>query len=137
MRCAALSSPGGQRAGSWSSSTSNASRRTTRPGLRLNAVQTINPRARQEADRLDAAFKSSGPVGPLHCIPVLVKDQVDTSDMPTTYGSAVFKDFVPQKDATVVTRLRKAGAVIVGKATHGRICVRVLRLRIGTHSQRV
>ncbi len=88
-------------------------------GPALNAVQTINPRARQEADRLDAAFKSSGPVGPLHCIPVLVKDQVDTSDMPTTYGSAVFKDFVPQRDATIVTRLRKAGAVIVGKASMG------------------
>jgi Asp-tRNA(Asn)/Glu-tRNA(Gln) amidotransferase A subunit family amidase len=88
-------------------------------GPALNAVQTINPRARQEADRLDAAFKSSGPVGPLHCIPVLVKDQVDTTDMPTTYGSAVFKDFVPEKDATIVTRLRTAGAVIVGKATMG------------------
>ena len=88
-------------------------------GPGLNAVQTINPRARQEADRLDAAFKSSGPVGRLHCIPVLVKDQVDTGDMPTTYGSAVFKDFVPEKDATVVTRLRKAGAVIVGKASMG------------------
>ena len=88
-------------------------------GPALNAVQTINPRARQEADRLDAAFKSSGPVGPLHCIPVLVKDQVDTSDMPTTYGSAVFKDFVPRRDATIVTRLRKAGAVIVGKASMG------------------
>jgi len=88
-------------------------------GPGLNAVQTINPRALQEADRLDAAFKSSGPVGPLHCISVLVKDQVDTSDMPTTYGSAVFKDFVPEKDATIVTRLRKAGAVIVGKASMG------------------
>src|SRR5688572_1603513 len=88
-------------------------------GPALNAVQTINPRARQEADRLDVAFKSSGPVGPLHCIPVLVKDQVDTSDMPTTYGSAVFKDFVPQRDATIVTRLRTAGAVIVGKASMG------------------
>src|SRR6267378_2348123 len=85
----------------------------TGPGL--NAVQTINPRALQEADRLDAAFKSSGPVGALHCIPVLVKDQLETTGMPTTYGSAVFKDFVPQRDATVVTRLRNAGAVIIGK----------------------
>lgn len=88
-------------------------------GPRLNAVQTINPRALQEADRLDGAFRSSGPVGALHCIPVLVKDQVETSDMPTTYGSAVFKDFVPQRDATIVTRLRQAGAVIVGKSTMG------------------
>jgi amidase len=88
-------------------------------GPGLNAIQTVNSRALQEADRLDAAFRSSGPVGALHCIPVLVKDQIDTNDMPTTYGSAVFKNFVPTEDATIVVRLRKAGAVIVGKATMG------------------
>jgi hypothetical protein len=88
-------------------------------GPRLNAVQAINPGALQEADRLDVAFKASGPVGALHCIPVLVKDQLETTDMPTTYGSAVFKDFVPLRDATVMTKLRKAGAVIIGKATMG------------------
>jgi amidase len=88
-------------------------------GSRMNAVQTINPRALMEADRLDAAYGASGPVGSLHCIPVLVKDQVETSDMPTTYGSVVFKDFVPRRDATIVTRLRRAGAVIVGKSTMG------------------
>src|ERR1700674_895775 len=88
-------------------------------GPSLNAVQAVNPRALQEADRLDAAFKASGQVGALHCIPVLVKDQLETTDMPTTYGSAVFKDFVPQRDATVVTKLRKAGAVIIGKTTMG------------------
>jgi Asp-tRNA(Asn)/Glu-tRNA(Gln) amidotransferase A subunit family amidase len=88
-------------------------------GPRLNAVQTVNPRARQEADRLDAAFRASGPAGPLHCIPVLVKDQVETNDMPTTYGSILFKDFVPQRDATVVAKLRRAGAVIIAKSTMG------------------
>ena len=88
-------------------------------GPRLNAVQTINPQARQEADRLDAALRSSGPLGPLHCIPVLVKDQVETSDMPTTFGSILFKDFIPQRDATIVTKLRTAGAVIVAKSTMG------------------
>ncbi len=90
-----------------------------RVGPRLNAVETVNPRALQEADRLDAAFRASGPVGPLHCIPVLVKDQVETADMPTTYGSILFKDFVPQRDATIVTRLKQAGAVIVGKSSMG------------------
>src|SRR5256885_6719781 len=50
---------------------------------------------------------------------MLVKDQVETSDMPTTYGSAVFKDFVPRRDATIGTRLRTAGAVIVAKTTMG------------------
>ena len=88
-------------------------------GPRLNAVQTVNPHAMQEAGRLDAAFKSSGPVGPLHCIPVLVKDQVETSDMRTTYGSAVFKDFVPHRDATIVSKMKTAGAVILGKTTMG------------------
>jgi Asp-tRNA(Asn)/Glu-tRNA(Gln) amidotransferase A subunit family amidase len=88
-------------------------------GPSLNAVQTVNRRALQDAERLDAAFAASGPVGPLHCVPMLVKDQVETSDMSTTYGSAVFKDFVPQRDATIVTRLKKAGAVIVAKSTMG------------------
>jgi amidase len=88
-------------------------------GPMLNAVQTINRRALEDADRLDAVFAASGPVGPLHCIPMLVKDQVETSDMPTTYGSAVFKDFIPLRDATIVTRLKKAGAVIVAKTTMG------------------
>src|SRR6266850_3677044 len=88
-------------------------------GPRLNAVQTINSRALQEAERLDAAFASSGPVGPLHCIPVLLKDQVETSDMPTTYGSVIFKDFVPRRDATITTRMKKAGAIILAKTTMG------------------
>ncbi len=85
-------------------------------GPALNAVQTINRRAVEEAARLDAA---PSPVGPLHCVPILMKDQVETSDMPTTYGSAVFKDFVPQRDATIVTKLKNAGAVIVAKTTMG------------------
>ena len=88
-------------------------------GPALNAVQTINRHALQDADRLDAAFAASGPVGPLHCVPMLMKDQVETSDMPTTYGSAVFKDFVPQRDATIVTRLKNAGAVSVATTTMG------------------
>jgi amidase len=88
-------------------------------GPALNAVQTINPRAVQEAERLDAVFSASGPVGPLHCVPVLVKDQIDTSDMATTHGFVGFKDFVPAADATIVTRLKRAGALILGKATMG------------------
>jgi Asp-tRNA(Asn)/Glu-tRNA(Gln) amidotransferase A subunit family amidase len=88
-------------------------------GPRLNAVQTVNASALHEADRLDAAFRAMGPAGPLHCIPVLVKDQVETSDMPTTFGSILFKDFVPKRDATVVAKLRRAGAVIIGKSTMG------------------
>jgi Asp-tRNA(Asn)/Glu-tRNA(Gln) amidotransferase A subunit family amidase len=88
-------------------------------GPALNAVQNVNPLALEEADRLDAAFKASGPVGKLHCVPVLVKDQVETKDMPTTFGSAVFKEFIPQRDATVVVKLKESGAIILGKATMG------------------
>ncbi|MSO21126.1 MAG: amidase [Acidobacteria bacterium] len=88
-------------------------------GPKLNALQTVNRRALDEADRLDAAYRAGGSVGPLHCIPVLVKDQVETSDMPTTYGSVLFKDFVPQRDATVVKKLRAAGALIMGKTNMG------------------
>lgn len=88
-------------------------------GPALNAVVTVNAGATAEADRLDAAFRSSGPAGPLHCVPVLVKDAFETSDIRTTYGSAAFQDFVPARDATVVTRLRQAGAIVVAKATLG------------------
>ena len=88
-------------------------------GPSLNTVQTINRRAAQDAARLDAVSAASGPVGPLHCVPILVKDQVETSDMPTTYGSVLFKDFIPQRDATIVTKLKKAGAVIIAKTTMG------------------
>jgi Asp-tRNA(Asn)/Glu-tRNA(Gln) amidotransferase A subunit family amidase len=90
-------------------------------GPKLNAVQTINPRALAEADRLDAVLKESGPMGPLHGIPILLKDQVETSDMPTTYGSAIFKDFVPQREATIVTKLKAAGALIIAKANMGEL----------------
>jgi amidase len=90
-------------------------------GPSLHAVQTINPRVREEADRMDAAFLASGPIGPLHCIPVLVKDQVATQDITTTYGSAVFKDFVPLTDATIVARLKKAGAIVIGKSAMGEL----------------
>src|SRR5215510_11351781 len=88
-------------------------------GPHLNAVQTLNSRALQEAERLDAAYAASGRVGSLHCVPVLLKDQVETSDMPTTYGSEIFKDFVPRRDATITTKLKKAGAIIIAKTTMG------------------
>ena len=88
-------------------------------GPALNALQTVNRHALEEADRLDAAYRASGPVGPLHCIPVLVKDQVETSDMPTTYGSTLFRQFTPRRDATVVRKLRAAGAIVIGKTNMG------------------
>jgi Asp-tRNA(Asn)/Glu-tRNA(Gln) amidotransferase A subunit family amidase len=86
-------------------------------GPNINSIITINPNALAEADRLDAAFGVSGFVGPLHGIAILVKDEVDTAGMPTTLGTVVFKDYRPPKDAFVIDKLRKAGAIILGKTT--------------------
>lgn len=86
-------------------------------GPELNSIITINPHALEDADRLDAQFKRSGLAGPLHGIPVLVKDEIDAAGMPTTLGTLVFKDYRPPADAFVVGRLRKAGAIILGKTT--------------------
>src|ERR1700693_2409053 len=61
--------------------------------------------------------KRSGFVGPLHGLPVLVKDEIDAAGMPTTLGTLVFKDYRPPRDAFAVERLRKAGAIILGKTT--------------------
>jgi len=86
-------------------------------GPTINAIITLNPHALDEADKLDAAYKRSGLVGPLHGIPVLVKDEIDAAGMPTTLGTLVFKDYRPPRDAFAVERLRKAGAIILGKTT--------------------
>ena len=86
-------------------------------GPKVNSIITLNPNALQEADRLDAAYRSSGLVGPLHGIPVLVKDEIDTAGMPTTLGSVVFRNYRPPQDAFVIARLKKAGAIILGKTT--------------------
>jgi amidase len=88
-------------------------------GPKLNAVQNVNPRALQQAADLDAKFKASGEMAPLHCVPVLLKDQIETDFMPTTYGSAMFKTFVPKRNATVVERLQRAGALILAKTNMG------------------
>src|SRR5207244_3170142 len=82
-------------------------------------IITISSTALQEADRLDAAYKTSGPVGTLHGIPVVLKDQVDAKGMPTTLGSVLFKNYYPDKDAFVVEKLKNAGAIILGKTTLG------------------
>src|SRR5258708_10182654 len=86
-------------------------------GPTINSIITLNPNALAEADRLDAAFRTSGLVGPLHGITILVKDEIDTAGMPTTLGTVVFKDYRPPKDAFVIDKLRKAGAIILGKTT--------------------
>jgi amidase len=90
-------------------------------GPGINALISLNPRALEEADRLDAAFKAGGLAGPLHGIPVVIKDQADVKDMPTTLGSVLFKDHRPGRDCFVAARLRKAGAILLAKATLGEL----------------
>src|SRR5712692_4732915 len=64
-------------------------------GPAINAIISLNPAALEEADRLDAASKTSGFVGPLHGIPLIMKDQANIKGMPTTLGSVLFKDYMP------------------------------------------
>ena len=93
-------------------------------GPRLNAIAVVNPRALEEARALDAAFASDGLTGSLHCIPVLLKDQVETRDMPTTYGSALFAGYMSARDGTIVTRMKDAGALIIAKTNMGEFASR-------------
>jgi amidase len=86
-------------------------------GPTINSIITLNPNALEDADRLDATYRTSGFVGPLHGITVLVKDEIDTAGMPTTMGTLVFEDYRPTRDAFVVEKLREAGAIILGKTT--------------------
>ncbi len=90
-------------------------------GPQINALITVNSRALEEADRLDAAYQAAGAVGPLHGIAVIVKDQADVKGMPTTLGSLLFKDYFPDRDSFVAEKLRTAGAVLLGKATLGEL----------------
>ena len=85
-------------------------------GPALNALIHVNAAASEEAAALDAERAASGPRGPLHGIPVVVKDNVNTSDMPTTAGTLALEGFRPEHDAFQVARLREAGAIIIAKA---------------------
>jgi len=87
-----------------------------RDGPRLGSVLALNPDAMNIARALDAERASNGARGPLHGIPVLLKDNIESADaMPTTAGSLALKDNLTQRDAPLVKRLRDAGAIILGK----------------------
>jgi Asp-tRNA(Asn)/Glu-tRNA(Gln) amidotransferase A subunit family amidase len=85
-------------------------------GPTLAAILALNSKALVEAERLDADYARSVPGGPLHCIPLVLKDNFNTVDLPTTAGSASLAGAQPQSDAFVVAKLRKAGAIILGKS---------------------
>jgi amidase len=84
-------------------------------GPSLNAVLAINPKALETAGALDAERKARGPRSPLHGIPIVLKDNYNTVDMPTTGGSVLLEGSIPPEDAFLVKKLRAAGAIILAK----------------------
>jgi len=90
---------------------------TNTKGPELRAVIEVNPEALAIAGALDAEMKAKGPRGPLHGIPILIKDNIATADrMTTTAGSLALEGSIPERDAFIATRLRAAGAILLGKA---------------------
>src|SRR5204863_6696202 len=86
-----------------------------REGPSLHAVMTLNPKAIETARALDAERKAKGPRSPLHGIPLVLKDNYDTFDMPTTGGSVLLEGSIPPHDAFLVKKLRDAGGIILAK----------------------
>src|SRR5919198_5351115 len=82
---------------------------------KLHAALTVNPRALDDADARDRERASGRTLGPLHGIPIALKDNVHTTDMPTTGGALAFEGFVPPYEATLTKNLREAGAIIIAK----------------------
>ncbi|MFD5752497.1 amidase [Streptomyces sp. NPDC127033] len=87
-------------------------------GPELNSILAVNAAALADAGTLDEQLRTTGELsGPLHGIPVVLKDQIETAGLTTTFGSQTAKGYVPEHDATLVTRLRQAGAIILAKTT--------------------
>lgn len=81
----------------------------------LRAIVTLNPNAREQALAAENALTANEPLGPLHGVPITVKDTIETAGLRTSAGSRLLKRNVPEKDAPVVARLKAAGAIILGK----------------------
>lgn len=86
-------------------------------GLPLNSMVSINPLLQEQAQALDDAYAQQGLTGPLHCVPVILKDLYDTKEFPTTAASATLQGSQPPDDAFTVKRMREHGALILGKAS--------------------
>ena len=82
---------------------------------RINAIITVNPRALEEADAMDRERAAGKVRGPLHGIPIALKDNIHTTDIRTTGGALAFRDLVPPYEATLTKNLREAGAIIIAK----------------------
>jgi amidase len=85
-------------------------------GPALNAIVVVNPAALAAADSLDRRAALGALVGPLHCVPMIVKDNFETDDLPTTAGSLSLQGMIPRRDAYMVRRLREAGAIVLAKS---------------------
>ncbi|MGM0667542.1 MAG: amidase [Bacteroidota bacterium] len=82
----------------------------------INSLTTINPDAVKRAAELDREYSETGVLRPLHGIPLIVKDNINTAGMPTTAGSLALKDFIPEEDAFIIRKLVEAGAIIIAKS---------------------
>jgi len=85
-------------------------------GPAINAIVLVNPDARKEAAELDRRFAQSGLTGPLHCVPMIVKDNFETRGLRTTNGALAFASYIPAEDAFLVKRVREAGALVLAKS---------------------
>jgi Asp-tRNA(Asn)/Glu-tRNA(Gln) amidotransferase A subunit family amidase len=85
-------------------------------GPGINAIIVTNPGALDEADTLDARFKQNGPSGPLHCVPMIVKDNFETIGLQSANGSLALEGFVSDRDAFQVKMVKEAGAIVLAKS---------------------
>jgi amidase len=85
-------------------------------GPAINAIVLINPEVEKQADELDRRFEQSGLTGPLHCVPMIVKDNFETKGLRTSNGALALAKFIPEKDAFLVKRVKDAGALVLAKS---------------------
>ncbi len=83
---------------------------------KIKAITFLNSNVIDEAKKLDQEFKNTGELKPLHGIPIIVKDNINTTGMPTTAGALALKDFIPEEDAFIIKKLKDAGAIILAKS---------------------
>ena len=85
-------------------------------GPAINSIVVVNPEVEKQAEELDRRFAQSGLTGPLHCVPVIVKDNFETQGLQTSNGALAFAGYLPRKDAFQVRRLKEAGALVLAKS---------------------
>ncbi len=86
---------------------------TDKNGPAINSIVVVNPDVEKQAAELDRRYAQSGFTGPLHCVPVIVKDNFETQGLQTTDGALVFAGYLPSKDAFQVRRIKEAGALVL------------------------